>query len=174
MEDRDFFRMWGPCLFVAGFSLCARTEDKEWHVSQKKLTSIKKDEQVRTIREAVSLVKLGDTVIIHNGIYREKVVVEKSGLSDKPIKFQAAVGANVIVTGADRITDWRKEGSDANVFSIAWPHKFVTHPDNDFHRVIGRCEQVFVDFRVPADSPALTMRCYPQGKVPGARLGTYE
>ncbi len=28
------------------------------------------------------------------------------------------------------------------------------------------------DFRVPADSPALKMGCYPKGEVPGARLGT--
>src|SRR5262249_13268774 len=28
------------------------------------------------------------------------------------------------------------------------------------------------DFRVPADSPALVMGCYPTGQVPGVRLGT--
>ena len=27
------------------------------------------------------------------------------------------------------------------------------------------------DFRVPADSPALKMGCYPEGEVPGAKLG---
>ena len=29
-----------------------------------------------------------------------------------------------------------------------------------------------LDLRVPADSPAVTMGCYPQGPVPGVRLGT--
>ena len=28
-----------------------------------------------------------------------------------------------------------------------------------------------VDFRVPADSPALRMDCYPHGTVPGVQLG---
>lgn len=31
-----------------------------------------------------------------------------------------------------------------------------------------------LDFRVPADSPAIEMRCYPRGKVPGVQLGTIE
>ena len=127
------------------FCFCAKVEGKTWHVSQKELTGIGKEQQVRTIGEAASLVEQGDTVIIHNGIYREKVVIEKSGLPGKPIRFSTAVGANVVVTGADRITDWRKEDSDDNIFSIHWPHRFVTHPNNDFHRLIGRCEQVFVD-----------------------------
>jgi hypothetical protein len=127
------------------FCFCAGVEGKTWHVSQKELTGIGKEQQVRAIGEAALLVEPGDTVIIHNGVYREKVVIEKSGLPRKPIKFRAAVGANVVVTGADRITDWRKEDSDGNIFSTHWPHRFVTHPNDDFHRLIGRCEQVFVD-----------------------------
>jgi len=31
-----------------------------------------------------------------------------------------------------------------------------------------------LDFRVPADSPAVKMKCYPQGKVPGVLLGILE
>jgi hypothetical protein len=31
-----------------------------------------------------------------------------------------------------------------------------------------------LDFRVPADSPAVKMGCYPQGKVPGVQLGILE
>jgi hypothetical protein len=31
-----------------------------------------------------------------------------------------------------------------------------------------------LDFRVPADSPAIEMRCYPQGQVPGVQLGILE
>jgi hypothetical protein len=30
------------------------------------------------------------------------------------------------------------------------------------------------DFRVPADSPALKMGCYPQGDVPGVILGVIK
>jgi len=31
-----------------------------------------------------------------------------------------------------------------------------------------------LDFRVAADSPAVKMGCYPQGPVPGVRLGTFS
>ena len=133
------------CLVVGGLAFCARADGTTLHVSQKQLTGIEKEHQVRTISEAAALVKPGDAVTIHNGIYREKVVIEKNGLADKPIKFQAAVGANVVVTGADRVTDWQKGDFDGNIFSVGWPHRFVTHPNDDFHRLIGRCEQVFVD-----------------------------
>ena len=139
------------CLLLLLATSPAAIADRIRHVSKKELPGIKEDEQVRTIGEAVSLVEPGDTVIIHDGIYREEVVIEKSGLPDKPIKFQAAVGGNVIVTGADRITDWQEEESTGSIYSIPWPHKFVawnknyTHPNDDYHLLIGRCEQVFVN-----------------------------
>jgi hypothetical protein len=31
-----------------------------------------------------------------------------------------------------------------------------------------------LDLRVATGSPALTMKCYPQGNVPGVQLGTLE
>ena len=31
-----------------------------------------------------------------------------------------------------------------------------------------------LDFRVPANSPAIEMQCYPQGNVPGVKLGILE
>jgi hypothetical protein len=30
-----------------------------------------------------------------------------------------------------------------------------------------------LDFRVPSDSPAVRMDCYPRGTVPNVRLGTF-
>jgi len=151
MFQQSCYTMGLLCVFLLLVSSPEVIADKIRHVSKKELPGIKEDEQVRTISEAVSLVEPGDMVIIHNGIYREKIVIEKSGLPDKPIKFQAAVGENVIVTGADRITDWQEEDSNDNIYSISWPHKFVawnenyTHPDDDYHLSIGRCEQVFVN-----------------------------
>lgn len=31
-----------------------------------------------------------------------------------------------------------------------------------------------LDFRIPADSQAITMQCYPQRTIPGVQLGTLE
>src|SRR5438105_4285689 len=84
-----------------------------WHVSLEQLPSVPASEQFRTIHDAARVVSAGDTVLIHSGVYREAVVIEKSGTRERPIRFEAAPVSNVVVTGLDRLTDWRKEnGSD--------------------------------------------------------------
>ena len=104
----------------------------------------------KTIGKAAGVVAAGDAVTIRTGVYREAVVIERSGTPDNPIRFQPDVAANVVVTGADVLRDLAREpGADA-VFSAPWPHLFLgwtsnrAHPDDGFHRVIGRAEQVFV------------------------------
>ena len=69
----------------------------------------------------------------------------------KPIVFEAASGEHVVVTGADLLTDWRREDDQQQIFSTPWPYRFIgwnargTHPDDDYHLLIGRCEQVFAE-----------------------------
>ncbi len=107
----------------------------------------------RTISKAAALAQAGDTVRINTGVYREAVRLTQSGTAEMPVRFEAALAAKVVVTGADRLTEWRKESSDTgeNVYSTPWPHRFITwsktgtHPDDDYHRLIGRGEQVFVN-----------------------------
>ncbi len=128
----------------------AAERHRTWHVAPAELTGLPSAAQFRTISEAATKAGRGDTVVIHSGIYRETVTVEQSGTNGEPIIFQAAPGENVVVTGADVIRSWKKEPGSRNVFSTAWPHRFIgwnkqgTHPDDDEHRMIGRCEQVFV------------------------------
>ena len=106
-----------------------------------------------TISKAAALAQAGDTVRIATGVYREAVRLNQSGTAEKPIRFEAALAANVVVTGADRLAEWRKEPSEAgeNVYSTPWPHRFIgwsktgTHPDDDYHQLIGRAEQVFIN-----------------------------
>ncbi len=149
MKNRHFQRISLACALVM-VSLCPRVDGKTWHVAQETPAGISPREQVRTIAEAASLVEPGDTVIIHGGIYREKVDIEKSGLPERPIRFQAAVGQTVIMSGADRITEWTEVPGEGHIYSTPWPYAFITwnqqhtHPDDDFHRLIGRCEQVFI------------------------------
>jgi hypothetical protein len=131
--------------------LCISAHGREWHVSQKELTGINVDAQVRSISEAVERLEAGDTIIIHGGVYREQVTVDTDGTDGKLIKIRAAAGEYVVVTGADRITEWRKDDDDNEMFWTDWPHEFIswnernTHPADEYHRVIGRCEQVFVN-----------------------------
>lgn len=104
----------------------------------------------KTIRRAAQIARAGDIVFIREGIYREEVIVTNSGTANAPIVFEAAPGAVVTLTGADFLQDWRKEGT-RSVYSVPWKHAFIpwsknmTHPDDLYHRLIGRCEQVAVE-----------------------------
>ena len=110
-----------------------------------------RDRPWKTISKAATSVQPGDCVLIHGGVYREHVVLKNSGTEEAPITFAAAPAAEVTVTGADRITAWEKVEGDGNVYSTAWPHRFIPwsktghHPADDYHKMIGRCEQVHAD-----------------------------
>lgn len=126
------------------------TAFRTWHVATKELNAVPAAIQVRTISDAARKVEPGDLVVIHGGIYRESIDIESSGTIDRPIRFEAAPGENVVISGADVIRAWTKESGGGNIFSAPWPHRFIgwnksgTHPDDDEHRMIGRCEQVFI------------------------------
>ncbi len=120
-----------------------------WHVAPSALPRVAADRQFRTIGEAAKVVRPGDTVRIHSGVYREGVTVEVSGTPTRPIHFEAAPAANVTITGADVLTGWTREPGPDAIFSTAWPHTFIggpthAHPDDSEHLLIGRAEQVFV------------------------------
>jgi len=150
MKKRRFAWIGIVLVLLTGLSFCTASDGKTWHVSGETLAGIEQ-QQVRTISRAAALAGPGDTVIIHSGIYREAVEIEKSGKPGNPITFQTAAGAGVIMTGADRISEWAEVKGDGHIYSTPWPHKFITwnrhntHPDDDYHRLIGRCEQVFIN-----------------------------
>ena len=132
-------------------SLAGWAEAKTIHVSPQKLADIAPEDQTRTIADAVRGVAAGDRIIVHSGTYRETVVVAANGTAEKPIIIEAANAEHVVVTGADLITDWKREDEKDRIFGTPWPHKFIgwnrtnTHPGDDFHLLIGRCEQVFAE-----------------------------
>jgi hypothetical protein len=105
----------------------------------------------KTLSKAIEKVGPGDKVIIREGTYREQVVIKTSGTAQAPIIFEAAPGANVVLTGADVLTSWQKTEGGRPIYHVPWTHRFIgwnknmTHPDDDYHRLIGRCEQVVID-----------------------------
>jgi len=105
----------------------------------------------KTITKAAQKVGSGDIVVIHGGVYREEVLIKNNGTAQAPIRFEAAPGERVLVTGADRITDWRKADDTRPIYGVAWPYRFIgwnrsmTHPDDEYHSIIGRCEQVVAE-----------------------------
>jgi Right handed beta helix region len=106
----------------------------------------------KTISKAARSVVAGDTVLIREGIYREQVTVTNSGTADAPIRFEAAPeSSGVLITGADKLTGWKRLSDSKAIFELKWPHRFIawskhmTHPDDEYHRLIGRCEQVAIE-----------------------------
>ncbi|OQA84142.1 MAG: hypothetical protein BWY31_02494 [Lentisphaerae bacterium ADurb.Bin242] len=55
-----------------------------------------------TISQAAMKTLPGDTVIVHEGIYSETVVIPTSGTRDKPVTYQAAPGEYVWLDGTGR------------------------------------------------------------------------
>jgi hypothetical protein len=110
-----------------------------------------RDRPWRTITRAAEKAGPGDRVVVRDGIYREHLIAKTSGTAEAPIQFEAAPGAHVVLTGADRLTGWQKAEGGLPICRVPWTHRFIgwskhmTHPDDDYHRLIGRCEQVAID-----------------------------
>ncbi|MFC2123516.1 right-handed parallel beta-helix repeat-containing protein [Bacteroidota bacterium] len=65
-----------------------------------------------TINKAAQLANPGDTIIVHEGIYREWVQPPRGGSSeDMRITYMAAKGEQVIIKGSERITEWQNRGN---------------------------------------------------------------
>jgi alpha-N-arabinofuranosidase len=76
-----------------------------------------------TINKAASVAMAGDTVIVHEGEYREWVKPKHKGLSDKRrITYQAADGEKVIIKGSERIQIWQHV--EGNVWKAVLPNSF--------------------------------------------------
>jgi hypothetical protein len=76
----------------------------------------------KTIDRAAAVVGPGDVVVIRGGVYRERVLVKASGTTEAPIRFEAAPGEHVLLTGADRLTGWQQADESRPVYSAPWPH----------------------------------------------------
>jgi alpha-L-arabinofuranosidase len=78
---------------------------------------------LRTIQHAADLAQPGDVILVHEGIYRERVSPPRGGESDtKRITYEAAPRAKVVVTGSEVITNWVKVKD--NVWKTTIPNSF--------------------------------------------------
>lgn len=69
-----------------------------------------KNNPFRTIGQAARIARGGDTVIIGGGVYREWVNPQYGGISERErIVYRAADGEKPIISGAEVVSDWRKE-----------------------------------------------------------------
>lgn len=82
----------------------------------------------RTIGRAAQAAMPGDTVAVHEGVYREWVNPPRGGTADAPITYQAAFGPDgrfepVTISGAEVVTDWRPHpGAEGRVWVAEVPN----------------------------------------------------
>ncbi|MCM1261378.1 MAG: right-handed parallel beta-helix repeat-containing protein [Butyrivibrio sp.] len=110
---------------------------KEYHVSKEgsDFNEGTVDAPFLTIQKAADTAKAGDKVIVHEGVYRERVKPQRGGLSDDcRITYEAASGEHVVIKGSERITGWSHEKD--NVWKVSIDNSFFnefnpyTHPVN--------------------------------------------
>ncbi|SDC08661.1 Protein of unknown function [Pelagirhabdus alkalitolerans] len=82
------------------------------------------DQPFRTISQAAALAMPGDTVTVHSGIYREWVNPAHGGTKEHRIIYKSAGDGEVIITGAERISDWEAEGD--NVWCAEIPNSLFS------------------------------------------------
>src|SRR5690625_4549506 len=80
-----------------------------------------------TINQAAKVAFPGDTITVHEGIYREWVRPKGGGTKAQPIVYQAAEGEEVVITGAEVITEWEKDG---DIWKVEIDNQFF----GDFNR----------------------------------------
>ena len=153
----SFRFLFGVLVVLSPVTACAAV----YHVAQSPSASDdnagSEDAPWRTISRAVEELRPGDTVYIHDGVYREWVAPRVSGTADAPISFVGTSKEKVILTGADEIVEWEPVPESGNVYCHApWEHRFsisrdkdgqpvMHHPSDEAHKLIGRAEQVIVD-----------------------------
>ncbi len=97
----------------------------------------------KTIGKAAGLLKPGDTVLVKPGVYRELVILSKSGTAANPITITAFPGdeGKVIINAAEPVKTWYKcAGPDDCSGNPNWSHIYwadvagvvASHPDTNF------------------------------------------
>lgn len=97
-----------------------------YHVSQKNGQDWNEgtaENPFRTISMAAGMAMPGDTVVVHEGVYREWVKPENSGTGELTrITYQAAKGEKVMIKGSERIQNWEKV--EGTVWKAVLPNSF--------------------------------------------------
>lgn len=60
----------------------------------------------KNIGQCAAVMTGGDTCVIESGTYRETVTPANSGTSTAPIRYEAAAGATVVVSGTEPLSGW--------------------------------------------------------------------
>ena len=106
------------------FALAQVVGAAEYHVSQTGSDQAAGTARApfRTLSKAASVLGPGDVCVVHEGVYRESLVLPRSGEPGRPIRIQAAPNARVVISAAEPLkTDWAKQPDGVYVAKIASP-----------------------------------------------------
>ncbi len=77
----------------------------------------------KTISRAAKSARPGDTIIVHEGTYRERINPPRGGRSnEKRIVYMASPCAKVVIKGSEIIKDWKKVQNDT--WKVTIPNSF--------------------------------------------------
>jgi hypothetical protein len=85
------------------------------------------EDPLLSIGAAAALAQPGDTVVVHEGVYREWVNPPRGGTAAAPITYRAALDTEgryvpVTISGAEPIADWRPHPAAAGVWTATVPN----------------------------------------------------
>lgn len=127
-------------------------EGKTYHVAQSQRASDAnsgtESYPFLTLEKAASVAKAGDTVVIHEGTYRETLAPEHDGTTFAPIRFVAADGENVTISALEEVGE------------------FVPYKDNIY------CASVPVDFGIGKNQIFYKGKALTEGRHPNADTKT--
>ncbi|QBG49144.1 carbohydrate-binding protein [Verrucomicrobia bacterium S94] len=132
--------------------IAATTYSAEYHVSTQgnDAYSGTKSRPFKTISKGAEVAQPGDTVIVHEGVYREEINPPRGGTSDKQrIVYRAAKGENVVIKGSEVVKGWTHVEGDVWKLVIENPESFFgafnpfrTQIYGDWYRHKGRLNHV--------------------------------
>lgn len=72
-----------------------------------------------TIQAAADIAGAGDSIIVHDGVYRERVTVANDGQAGAPIVLRGAAGATAVLSGMDVVAGtWQAQSGAVHVIDL--------------------------------------------------------
>lgn len=124
------------CLLLSAGSLWA----KEYHVSPDGNDAAKGTAEApfRTINHAAQLALPGDTVTVHDGVYREWINPLNGGECEgKRILYRVAEGERADVKGSEIVGGWTQEKKNRQVWKVVLPNSFFGNHNPFNERLYG-------------------------------------
>lgn len=136
----SFFKIYSVTLYIITFcvflSACSSTESKDsatdfnpsavtYHVSKQgnDANSGQKTAPFLTVSKAAEIAMPGDTILVHKGIYRERIDPPRGGVNNQTrITYQAAADEKVVLLGSEKVKGWTNVKND--VWKVTLPNHF--------------------------------------------------